>query len=377
MKILFITSSLEPKDGWGRYGNGVIETIAQDNEVRVACFDLYEGSRLKQYKILHSPHSIVSPFKIFFSCMRLQKLIDSFQPDVVHFIVEPYVFMLPFLNIQETAKKIITAHGTYSFIPFLFVREKIKLWLSGMLTKKSYKKLNKIIAVSSFTKQHILNQYADFYNEEFDRNKVTVVSNGIDLRKFSLSGSKEAREGRNIVFVGAVKKRKGILESLNAIAKYRDKHGDNFSYKIVGPYNENDEYVQQVRLKIKELGLEKKVTLAGKVSDKELLAVYAIADLFLMLPIKDGQAIEGFGLVYLEANIYGIPTIGSVNSGAEDAISDGVSGYLVDPFNSAEVAEKIHSIIDNNAIKSENCIEWARKHDVREKAKELIKVYLS
>lgn len=375
MKILYITNSLEPKDGWGRYGNSLVEAISKNNEVLVVCFETYKGSNIPQKKILHSPHSIVSPIKIFFSCKRIQKVIDSFGPDVVHFIVEPYVTILPFLRINKNTKTILTVHGTYSFIPFIFIREKIKLWLSGKLIKKAYGKLDLLISVSSFTRSHVLNQYKDFYKEDLNKNKIVVVSNGININNFAFSDKNKSNSENTILFVGAIKKRKGILESLDALAIYRDKYGDNFNYKIVGSYKPNEDYIQQVSLKIKEHGLEKLVKFTGKVSDSELLAMYSNASLFLMLPVKDGLSVEGFGLVYLEANINGVPTIGSVKSGAEEAISDGISGYLVDPFNPSEVADKISSVINDRSIKSENCIEWAKKQDIGFKVKMILEYY--
>ncbi|MES3005123.1 MAG: glycosyltransferase family 4 protein [Patescibacteria group bacterium] len=370
MKILYITSSLEPKDGWGRYSSGIINEISKNNTVLVACFEPYKESKVSQNKILHSAHSIVSPFKIFSSCLRVQKIINSFRPDAVHFIAEPYVMILPFLRISPSTKVFLTAHGTYSFIPSIFVRERIKNFISGVLIKKAYKKLNAIISVSFFTKQYLLRQYKDFYGVEFDQSKIVVVANGIDLENFSheLTETKDTSI-KSILFVGAIKNRKGVLESLQAIKKYKDKYGSDFVYNIAGPYKDNDIYLKQVTHKISELGLEKEVKVLGKVTESQLKYLYANSDLFLMLPIQDGFSVEGFGLVYLEANAYGVPTIGSLNSGAVDAIFEGVSGYVVDPFKAEDVAERIHSIIDNKAIKVEDCKNWAEKHDIRSQAK--------
>ena len=43
---------------------------------------------------------------------------------------------------------------------------------------------------------------------------------------------------------------------------------------------------------------------------------------------NSGSSYEGFSLVHREANSYGVPSIGSLNSGNEDAIDDGNSGFL-------------------------------------------------
>lgn len=77
----------------------------------------------------------------------------------------------------------------------------------------------------------------------------------------------------------------------------------------------------------------------GDVPDRQLPALYRLADVFIM-PSRDlpGQPIEGFGLVYLEANIAGTPVIGGRTGGTADAIEEGVSGLLVDPEDPQDIA---------------------------------------
>ncbi len=77
----------------------------------------------------------------------------------------------------------------------------------------------------------------------------------------------------------------------------------------------------------------------GYVPERQLPALYKLADVFIM-PSRDlpGQPIEGFGLVYLEANLAGTPVIGGRTGGTADAIEDEVSGLLVDPENVDDIA---------------------------------------
>lgn len=380
MRILFITSSLNPNDGWGRYSNGLVKEIAKQNEVFVLCHDLYEVLGIHQKIILHSPLSLSNPFKIFQAQRKIQKVINSFKPDIIHFLVEPYVVALPFLKLNVGVKIFLTIHGTYSFIPVRFTKEMVKLMIISPLIKKAYKKLSGIISVSSFTKQYVLQQYKTFYKEDFDFDKVKVISNGIDLESFpSKVASSTTRRGggKSIVFVGAIKRRKGLLESMDSLAEYKKDYNGNFIYNIIGSYDENDLYVKEVKSKIKELGLEGNIVFHGFAKGTKLESFYSNADLFLMLPSQSGTSLEGFGLVYLEANAYGVPVIGGKSSGASDAVMDGFSGYLVDPFDSKEVSEKIHSILDKASIKPENCIAWSKKQDIKEKVKLVLDCYKS
>ena len=94
-----------------------------------------------------------------------------------------------------------------------------------------------------------------------------------------------------------------------------------------------------------------------------------------MLSINDGKAFEGFGLVFLEANAKGMPCIGSINCGAKEAILNGKTGYIVDPYNFKVIAQKMDLILNKNAIKPQDCTEWAKQNDIEIKTNELMNFY--
>jgi glycosyltransferase involved in cell wall biosynthesis len=88
-------------------------------------------------------------------------------------------------------------------------------------------------------------------------------------------------------------------------------------------------YTQQVMAEIKRLKLADTVQIRGFVDDVELLVWYARADVFAMPSMNEGWEFEGFGLVHLEASAAALPVIGARDTGNEDAIEHGVTGYLV------------------------------------------------
>jgi phosphatidylinositol alpha-1,6-mannosyltransferase len=95
-----------------------------------------------------------------------------------------------------------------------------------------------------------------------------------------------------------------------------------------------------------ELGVESHVTFLGRVSDAELAAFYASLDLFVM-PSRHDEAtghVEGFGIVYLEAALQGVPSIGSRTGGVPEAILDGETGLLVPPESPDALAEAVTSL---------------------------------
>jgi glycosyltransferase involved in cell wall biosynthesis len=93
-------------------------------------------------------------------------------------------------------------------------------------------------------------------------------------------------------------------------------------YVLVG---EGDDRAR-IERRIRELGIERDVTLAGFVPDDELADYYNLCSLYAM-PSKR----EGFGIAYLEAMACGKPAIAGDRDGARDALVDGELGVLVDP----------------------------------------------
>ena len=94
-----------------------------------------------------------------------------------------------------------------------------------------------------------------------------------------------------------------------------------------------------------------------------------------MLSKPEGIHFEGFGVVFLEANIRGIPTIASNSSGTREAVKEGVSGFVVDPDNPQEVSERMQWVLEGNKVKADDCIAWAREHSVDQQVATFEEVY--
>jgi phosphatidylinositol alpha-1,6-mannosyltransferase len=202
--------------------------------------------------------------------------------------------------------------------------------------------------------------------------KLNIVSGGVaDSSIDATVRSTMDNNPKEILFVGALKPRKGLIESIEALSKVKT----DFVYRIVGAYDSTNPYVKLMQEKIKIYGLEKRVILLGSVSDTELDNLYKKADLFLMLSTNNGADFEGYGLVYLEANGRGVPVIGPNDSGVSDAVLDGKTGYLVDQYDPALVAGIIDNLLVNNPIKAQDCVDWARQNTSRIKAQKVWQIY--
>jgi phosphatidylinositol alpha-1,6-mannosyltransferase len=93
-----------------------------------------------------------------------------------------------------------------------------------------------------------------------------------------------------------------------------------------------------------------RVRLLTTATDLERNLWYAAADVFV-LPVREEPAdVEGFGIVFLEAALAGLPVIAGKSGGTPEAIVDGVTGLLVDPHNPREIAEAVKALYDRPDI---------------------------
>ena len=286
---------------------------------------------------------------------RAAAALRRMQPDIVHIVAEPYTQFLP--SIRGPWKTCMTAHGTYAVSPFSLGGE------AAARAKGAYETLDGVIAVSRFTKEYVRRQDAGLFERAGLEKKIRVIPNAVDLTRAGVR--RDPGDGiRRIIGVGALKERKGYLQSIDALAAFRAANDVPLRYDIIGSLDEDRAYVSAVRRRIADCGLQDVVHLRGAVADDELREAYATADLFLLLSLHQGFNVEGFGLVFLEANSWGIPVIGPTTGGCPEAISDGVSGYVCDPNDASSVAGRMAAILQERRIEPDACLRWAQEHSV-------------
>lgn len=167
--------------------------------------------------------------------------------------------------------------------------------------------------------------------------RVGIVYPGVDP-SISTPNLPQAGDGsRRILFVGRLVDRKGADDLIRAFS-FVSKEVEGVSLEIVGAGSEM-EHLQGLAL---ELGVDEKVRFFGNLKGRALYERYAMADVFAMPSKTTSTDVEGFGTVYLEAAIFGVPSIGTTTGGIPEAIKDGVTGLLVP-------AQDVHAL--TNALK--------------------------
>lgn len=229
------------------------------------------------------------------------------------------------------------------------------------LTKKSILNGDKVFAVSNYTRSLL--------KGKVDRQNIEVLLNGLNIDDWNVEPEPFTWKGYpKLLTVGSVTQRKGQHNVINALQEIKKTYPD-VHYHIIG--KDADGTLKNL---VRQSGLENHVTFHGKLSDADLKRAYKTTDIFCMLSENDSKGdVEGFGIAILEANINGIPAIGSKGTGIEDAIDNGRTGILNDAHKPAEIANAIDTILKMDKIAlAEECKGWAKKHDWNQLAKVLI-----
>ena len=357
MKILLVTNHVAGNDGWSRYAMNLRDAlVARGHTV-----------------IVETPPKpltfLTRPWRSYFLSRKLKRIMRDAACDVLHIAVEPYALAVFFLPKAIVEKTILTVHGNYGIRPF-------RLRMTRWIMQRAFSRIPRFITVSIYTKKAVIKELQRLGKttlaQRFDSH-ATVIHNGIPL-PLRERRTLEPHTKKHILHVGGVKPAKGVGEAIEACALYKKTYGTPFHLTIIGAFW-RDHYVQGLELLIHEKNLKDCVSFRGQISDAELVEEYRKADLLLVPSVTVDTTFEGFGLVYLEANAFGIPAIGPHISGAAEAIKDGVSGYQIDVFRPEMIAMRLHWILDEGKIKAEDCRKWAEEHSMKNVAEEVERLY--
>lgn len=94
-----------------------------------------------------------------------------------------------------------------------------------------------------------------------------------------------------------------------------------------------------------------RVRFLTQASDAERDLWYAAADIFALPVRDDGKDIEGFGIVYLEAAMAGLPVLAGDSGGAKEAIEDQTTGYLINPHDPREIADAVKYLMKDQSLR--------------------------
>jgi len=201
--------------------------------------------------------------------------------------------------------------------------------------------VEKVIANSEYTKNLAI-------DKGVDKNKVVVINPGVnpaqELNKKSLEKVESLLKIKSprLITVSRFDKRKNHEKVIMALRNLKQQYPD-IIYICIGYGNEE----KNLKKLVEELNLSSQVMFFKDISDNLKNALIAKSNIFVMPSIIHKTSVEGFGIAYVEAAQYGLPSLGGEDGGASDAIDHNKTGVICDGNNLDAIYSSLNLMIEN------------------------------
>lgn len=219
----------------------------------------------------------------------------------------------------------------------------LKTRRKAALSKKIIAKASVIVCANSKVEEMLSHSFPE------SKKKSVVVNPGAKAGEVNTSVKEAlAREyeaqSRPIIFsMGRLVKRKGFDVVIKSLERIKDL---NWQYLLAGAGPDED----YLRSLARNSSVSKRIHFLGKVSEEEKWSLLHLSDIFIMPSRQIKEDFEGFGIVYLEANLMSKPVIAGRSGGIGDAVIDGKNGLLVSPESEEEIAEAIKKLLSDREL---------------------------
>jgi len=199
---------------------------------------------------------------------------------------------------------------------------------------KTIRSYRKIVANSFYTKELINRVY-------HLKGNVFTVHPGIDLANFRQVNKTRSIPSDYILAIGAMIPMKNYTNLLKAFSYLPLQHRSKLKLLIIG----DGPLKEAIQSTIQELGLKNNVIITANINEDELFCYYKNCRFVIHVALH-----EPFGLVPLEAAVFGKTAIVSSIGGPKEFVVDGQSGILVNPFDPKEIARAITYFVENEKV---------------------------
>lgn len=331
------------------------------HEITLGLTSFYENIKVFTVAVpeVSTPHNIATAEITRFPAKRIQCEIETVKAirkiknknsyDVLCGIWHPEV-LLAFLGGMRNIY--VLGHGA-EFLPGASKFRK-KFWLP-IYAKWSLGKVKKVITNSHFTKNLV--------KKIQPKSIVKALPLAVDHIFFKPKEHQQKDTDNLVKFVTVSR----ILEfkGHDFILKTFEKLPKNIQSKIEWHIAGTGPFLAKLKILIEASPLKPQIYLHGFISDKELPNFYNTKDVFVLATreVKVSHQVEGFGLVFLEAQSSGVPAIGTNTGGISDAIEEGNGGWLFEQDNLEALQKIIISVVKNPLLIKEQATK-ARKRVV-------------
>ncbi|WP_334172598.1 glycosyltransferase [Sinomonas sp.] len=287
--------------------------------------------RMRSHSVPTHPYfRVVFPWEIK---KEISLLFDRVQPDVVHIqshymIGEHVLYEAVRRGIRIVATNHFMPENLNPFLPF-------PQWLKDIIGRVSWKDMGKIMGQADVVTTPTPLAAKAMRDHAF-LHEVIPLSNGIDSPAYELKPGEQLRKNPwpTVLFAGRLAEEKNIDVLIDAVAKLPTEL--DVHLEIVG----DGEVRPRLDAHVARLGLGDRVRFLGLVPDDELREAYLRADVFCMPGTAELQS-----LVTLEAMSASTPVVLADAMALPHLVRDGENGYLFQPNDSTDLAEKLGRIL--------------------------------
>lgn len=231
-----------------------------------------------------------------------RKLLKEIRPDVVHVNCcwLPQCAWAQRWAQQQGYKVVLTPHGMLE--PWIIKRHYLtrKLPALWLYQKRAVERADCLHATAESERVNLLKLG---YNT-----RIAVIANGVDVEQIALKTSWQRT--KNILFLSRIHVKKGIEFLLEAVAALKIQL-EGYTIRIAGEGEAS--YIDQLRRRARQLGIDHMITFCGGVYGDEKWRLFRCADVFV-LPTYS----ENFGIVVAEALACGTPVITTIGTPWQD-----------------------------------------------------------
>lgn len=268
---------------------------------------------------------------------KVQKIIKEFQPDIIHGAVFEGVTMA-------------AINGWLKRVPTIIIEEtsdpQNRSWKGNLLMKFFSFLSDAIVGVSpAVTQEYLLGKL------KLPAHKVHLINNGVALPKeiFPVEIQVAKQEwgiADNDFVIGSVGRmlsdaNKRFSDLIKAFAIF-SKEKNNVKLLLVGDGPEKIHYQKLAQ----DLNISDKIIFTGYQSDVTLF--YKMMNIFSLVSRN-----ESFGLVLAEAMLNKLPVVATRVGGMKYIVDDQETGFLVEPYQIDEIAEKFEYLYQNPEVRTE------------------------
>ncbi len=307
-----------------------------------------------------------------FPKQEVKRILDDFQPDVVH------------VQVADPVGLSVVGWARNSGVPVVTTEHNQPDVITNQLKLGIFKKPANALMRAYLIKRHGKSDFVTMPTEKaiddliWSRGKefkvpLAAVSNGVDLSHFGPGKADDEvykKYGLNskaltVLYVGRVDPEKTVGLVVEAFVEMA-KEVKNVQLVVVG------DGTDKARLQ-KKYASDARIHFLGKITPPELYDIYKLGDVF-----ATASKIETQGIVLIEAAASGLPLV-AVNAGAVSEVCvDGENGLLCEPGNKAELSQALRTILTDDNLRerfAKKSVQIVKEHDFERTLDKFMNIY--